>query len=430
MNRLERELRTFRPAGLTLPGFPAEFVWPRYEGRCVGNIMPTVAGLLGAEMPGTLPSLAPDLLAGLTDGVKRVVLLIMDAMGWLQLQEVMARYDDLVFHKLAEKGRLAPITTTFLSTTNSVTNCIWSGHSSMEHGLLAFALYLREWMMAIEAIGFSSVNEMFANTLLKWDFDPEAFLPVPSAGEVLGPQGVTTVGVIHKAYMTTPLSRIQFRGIEDVRGHSYASDLWVTLRQALADHRDERLLVGGYWAAVDTLAHKHGPDDETGEAEMRAISMLMDELFLKQLPPEDREGTLLLITADHGQVRTPVSEIAVLPDHPELRDMLWMAPMGESRVPFFYTRNGQTDAAMAYLKAHFGDQYAFATREQFLQSGLLGPGKMHPEVPYRVGDIVGIARGQHAFAWDQWDAERLLGRHGSLAPEEMLVPFMAVRLDA
>ena len=37
----------------------------------------------------------------------------------------------------------------------------------------------------------------------------------------------------------------------------------MTLRQALADNRDKPLLLGGYWPAVDTLAHKYGPDDET-----------------------------------------------------------------------------------------------------------------------------------------------------------------------
>ncbi len=431
MHQLERELRSYRPQSLQgSMDLPDEFVWPRYGGRCVGNLAQTAAGLLGAELPGALPALDANILGDLTEGVKRVVLLVMDAMGWLQLQRVMAQRDDLIFHSLAEKGRLIPITTTFLSTTNSVLSTIWSGHPPLEHGLLGFELYLREWMMAVEAIGFSSVNELFANTLLKWGFEPEKFLAVPSVGQVLGPQGVSTVSVIHKNFTTTPLSRMHFRGADEVRGHSYASDLWVALRQALMDYRGKRLLLGGYWPAVDTLAHKYGPDDETAEAEMRAISMLMETLFLEQLEPEDRDGTLLLFTADHGQMRTPASETAVLDDHPQLRDMLWMAPVGESRVPFFYTRNGQTDAAWEYLEGHFGDQFVFVSREQILQSGLLGPGKMYAEVPYRLGDITGIAKGPHAFSWDQEDAERLLGRHGGLTPEEMLVPLLAARLDA
>jgi hypothetical protein len=238
------------------------------------------------------------------------------------------------------------------------------------------------------------------------------------------------VAVTHKQYTTTPLSQMHYRSVSEVRGYSYASDLWVTLRRALAANRGRRLLLGGYWAAVDTLAHKYGPDDETGEMEIRALSTLMREIFFERLDPADRDGTLLLITADHGQVRTPKSAVAVYEDHPHLKDLLWMPPVGESRVPFFYVRPGVYGDALDYLQGTFGDRFMFASREQVLTSGLLGPGPVYREVPFRLGDIVGFAKGASAFAWSDEDAERLTGRHGGLAAEEMLVPLLALRLDA
>jgi predicted AlkP superfamily pyrophosphatase or phosphodiesterase len=159
-----------------------------------------------------------------------------------------------------------PITTTFLSTTNSVLSAIWTGRPPAQHGLLAYNLYLREWMMAVEAIGFSSPFEPFTNTLLRWGYDPEAFLPVPSLGQVLSGQGVKTVAVTLSRFTETPLSRMHNRGADEVIGHSYASDLWVTLREVLAEHRGERLLLGGYWPAVDSLAHKHGQKWRSGRS--------------------------------------------------------------------------------------------------------------------------------------------------------------------
>jgi hypothetical protein len=164
--------------------------------------------------------------------------------------------------------------------------------------------------------------------------------------------------------------------------------------------------------------------------EIRSISMLMEEIFLKRLSSADRDGTLLLITADHGQVSTPKSAVAVYEDYPELKRLLWLPPMGESRVPFFYVRNGAYDDAMAYLQTTFGDMFAFASREQVLGSGVLGPGPLYGEVPFRLGDIIGFAKGQYAFGWSESDAERLAGRHGGMAPEEMLVPLLALRMDA
>jgi hypothetical protein len=430
IDRLETALRAYRPEGA--PDLPEHFVWPRYEGRSVGNLASTVGNILGADLPRLmLPALEDDLLDGMLDGVERVVLMVVDALGWLQLRRAMAKYDDLVFHRLAERGRLLPITTTFLSTTNSVLSCIWTGRPPVQHGLLAYELYLREWMMAVEAIGFSSPHEPFSGTLTKWGFDPLEFLPVPSLGQILTHRGIHSGAVILKQFTTTPLSRMHFRGINEVRGHRYASDLWLALRQVLAANRGRKFLLGGYWPAVDTLAHRHGPEDASGDGEIRAFSMLMDELFLKELPSEDRDGTLLLMTADHGQIRTPEEAVVVMADHPELLDMLWLPPVGESRVPFFYVRHGRYDAAWNYLHEHFGDDFVFLPREEVLASGLLGPpGDIYAEVPFRLGDIIGFARGDGAFGRRREDAKRLTGRHGGLTPEEMLVPLLALRLDA
>ncbi len=432
VSKLESDLRSYLPDNPAAGALelPAHLVWPRYDGRSVGNLAATAARALGVRLQGVLPPLAEDLLDGMLDGVKRVMLLVMDAMGWMALRAAMDRGPDLVFHRLAERGRLVPLTTTFLSTTNSVLSAIWTGHPPVEHGLLAFELYLREWMMAVEAIGFSSPFEPFTNTLTRWGFDPEVFLPVPSVAQQLGPQGIPTYAVIHKQFTTTPLSRMHFRGVKEVRGHSYASDFWLTLRQVLEATRGRRALIGGYWPAVDTLAHKHGPEDVSGESEIRAISLLMEDIFLRRLAPEDRKGTLLLMTADHGQIGSPAEACAVYADHPALRDSLWLPPVGESRVPFFYVRNGMFDVAWSYLNAHFGEDFTFLTRDQVLASGLLGPGVMHPEVPFRLGDIIGVAKRNGAFARTKEDVKRLAGRHGGLTPEEMLVPLLAVRLDA
>ena len=431
MSAGERELREYRPAPALCDGLglPAHLVWPRYEGRSVGNLAATVGRALGVPLDGVLPPLADELLDGMLDGVKRVILLVMDAMGWMALRRVMATDAGLVFHRLAEQGRLMPLTTTFLSTTNSVLSSIWTGCPPAQHGLLGYELYLREWMMAVEAIGFSSPFAPFSNTLLAWGFDPEAFLPVPSLAQRLAPFGVPTYSVIQKGLTSTPLSRMHFRGAKEVRGHSYGSDFWLTLRRTLSAQGNGRRLIAGYWSAVDTLAHKFGPEDESGEVEIRSIAMLMEDVFLRRLTPEEREGTLLLMTADHGQIHTPARQVVAAEAHPALLDMLWMPPVGEGRVPFFYVRDGAHDDAWAYLHEAFGGEFTFLSRAQLLESGLLGPGEVYREVPYRLGDIIGIATGNGAFTRTKEGVERLPGRHGGLSPEEMLVPLLAVRLE-
>lgn len=426
--QLEHDLRTYRPAGMG--SLPAEFVWPRYEGQCVGNLAATVARALrvapAAEM---LPPLRADLLDGMLDGVRRVILIVVDALGWEQVQRARAQHPGLVFNRLAEQGRVLPLTTTFLSTTNSVLSAIYTGRPSAQHGLLAYEIFLREWLMVIEAIGFSSPHEAFARTLLKWEFDPLTFLPGATLAECLAAQGVPTDMLTLNAYTASPLSRMHFRGAREVRGHVFASEFWLALRQMVEEHRGERCFLSAYWSAVDNLAHRFGPADETGEVEILSLGMLLDEVFLKRLKPQDREGTLLLLTADHGQITTAPADAVVLDDHPQLRDALLFRPVGETRVPFLHARGGQVEAVGAYVQAHLSEAFTWLTRDEFLASGLLGPGTPHPEAQHRLGDYIGLSHGTRFLAKNAEGAKKPIGRHGGLHPGEMLVPLMAVRLD-
>jgi hypothetical protein len=425
---LEHDLRTYRPAGYE--HLPEDFVWPRYEGLSVGNIPATVARLLGARPRRLLPPLRADLLDGLTDGVRRIVLLLVDGLGWEQLQRMLAQDDTLIFHRLAERGRLLPLTTVFPSTTNNVLATLRTGVSPVQHGLLAYELYLREWQMAVECISFSPLAAQGSAALEDWGFEGETFLPVPSLAQLLSVQGVLTYQVIAKHIMGGALSQMYFRGMREIYPHVFASDFWYTVREVLQAHRNDRFLLSAYWSAVDTLGHHHGPRHGTALNEVRALSHLLKTSFLNELEPADREGTLLLMLADHGHVTTPAERGIALEDHPALADMLRLPTLGESRAPFFYARPGHLDAARAYLEEHFADQMLYLDQGEVLDSGLLGPGDPYREVEHRLGDLVGLMKADVAFARDHDNLEHLRGRHGGLTAAEMLVPLLAVRLDA
>jgi len=62
-----------------------------------------------------------------------------------------------------------------------------------------------------------------------------------------------------------------------------------------------------------------------------------------------------------------------------------------------------------------------------VQSGLFGPGKPHPQLLDRLGDLIVYGRGDTYLWWANKD-NPLIGRHGGFSPEEMLVPFLAVNL--
>jgi hypothetical protein len=150
---------------------------------------------------------------------------------------------------------------------------------------------------------------------------------------------------------------------------------------------------------------------------------------LERLTPAQREGTLFLLTADHGGLSTPRRSSVQLDQHATLRDALAMPPVGESRVPFLHTRPDTMADARAYVEEELGQAFGLLTRQQVLSSGLLGPSPLAVETPHRLGDLVGVARGDHYLARASHQL-KMRGRHGGLTPTEMLVPLLGVRLDA
>ncbi|MDY7042050.1 MAG: alkaline phosphatase family protein [Chloroflexota bacterium] len=426
---IEAELRQKQLPALAGRLPPGEFVLPDYDGLCLANIPATIAALLGAELPGACPPLRPELWRGWADGVRRVIFILVDALGYLQLRKAMARGDAPAWNRLAERGELFPITTIFPSTTNAVLTTMWTGYSPAAHGLLAFELYLREFGVVASALFFWPVAYHQHDMLVEWGLKPKEFVPVPAVGDVLRKQGIAMRTFTRERYIESALSQMHRRGLERIDGFVGASDFWVGLRRALGDSQEERLLISAYWDEVDGISHKYGPDDDSWFVELRTIGHMMEKEFLQRLSPAERDGTLLIITADHGVVPT-LPEMAVkLDDHPVLRDALLIPPVGESRAPFFYPRAGHHETVRNYLDGELGDAFVTLERSTVLESELLGPGPVYRETPYRLGDLLALPRGQHYLAKKEKSLD-MLGRHGGLSPVEMLVPLFIARLDA
>jgi hypothetical protein len=407
---------------------PGEFVLPDYDGLCLANIPATVAAILNGELPGACPPLRPELWRGWADGVRRVIFLLVDAAGYLQLREAMARGDVPAWSRLAERGAFFPITTVFPSTTNAVLTTLWTGYSPAAHGLLAYELYLREFGVAASALFFWPVACHQHDLLVEWGLEPKDFVPVPALGETFSRQGIAVRTFTRERYIDSALSQIHRRGLERIDGFVGASDLWVGLRRALSESQTGQLFINAYWDVVDGISHKYGPNDDSWSTELRNIGHMLEEEFLRRLTPAERDGTLLIITADHGMIPTPPELAVRLDDHPTLRDALLIPPMGESRAPFLYPHPDQVETVRTYLTGELSDAFVTLERNTVLESGLLGPGPIYRETPYRLGDLVALARGNHYLAKKE-KSLTMLGRHGGLGPVEMLVPLFIVRLD-
>jgi len=422
-------LETNRLPGLDIDG---SFIYPDYSGGSILNIPASLCRLMGVPDLNGNP-LHAEILTPLLDGgpVRRIVLVLIDALSLHRLQR-WTQGGGLgetapVWNHLAQGGLLAPLTSIVPSTTSAAITSLWTGRSAAEHGVAGYELWLKEYGVVANMITQSPITfRNGASSLTQAGFDPEKYLPFTTLGTHFSAHGVKTYALQHHSILHSGLSKMFFRDV-NVQGFSTPSDLWVNARHLLETHSDERMYTWVYWGELDHLSHLYGPDDERIVAEFASFSTAFERLFLSRLSPEARRETMVILTADHGQIHTRKHSNYDINHHPEFIGRLHLQPTGENRMAYLYLRPGQYDEVTGYLNRTWPDQFRLVDPAAAVEKGLFGPGQPHPRLLDRLGDVIVAARGS-AYWWWADKENKLQGRHGGLSPDEMLVPFLAARL--
>lgn len=365
---------------------------PDYRAANLTGVVPALMAER-SERPGWLPEAART--------AEQVILLVLDGLGWGQLQE-----------RLALAPRLAslaggPITSVAPSTTACALTSLVVGAPPSEHGIVGYRVLVE---------GPTGPEVM---NVLKWrtpSGDARPFVD-PSAFQVASPFGGRAVPVVSKAaFAGTGFTVAHQRGARQV-GWYESSGLAVDVAEAA---REGEPFIYAYYDGVDRTAHVYGFDDHY-DAELAAVDRIVGDL-LDVLPPE----TALVVTADHGQV--DVGRRVIELDHEVLARV--SAVSGEARFRWLHTPSGSEGDARELADMcldRYGDQAWVATFDQVDREGWLG-GPVRPEFRSRLGDVAVVPFAPVAYLEPGEAAEnRLVCRHGSLTADEMFVPLVASR---
>ena len=398
---------------------------PHYGGYSILNVPATVCAALGVPSPSPHPPLGDEIMARISPA-DRVILVVVDGMRWDLLLTALEEGLLPEWQRLAEEGVLAPITSVSPSTTSAALSTLWTARSPTEHGVMGYEMWMRRYGVMANTIAHQpSTYRKEGGSLTLAGFKPQEFLPYAPLGLHFAKHDVKSFAFHHFVIANSSFSKALLQGTE---GKSFATqaELWFNLRDLLRSERG-KLFVWIYWAKVDEFEHKYSPQDERVLAELHSFGWHMEQYFLKRLTAEERRRTLILITADHGQISTPDNPNFYLRNHPALMETMHLFPGGEHRLMYLYPRLGQAQKMMDYFEEQWPGLFNIAPSEQILRSGLFGPGEPHPELQHRVGDFVAIAQ-RDAYIWWPEKRNHLLGRHGGVAREEMLVPLLAANL--
>jgi len=364
------------------------------------DVLPAAAALIGAARS------TDDLRLVHALGVRRrVIVVVVDGMG-LRLLERMRPHAPLIASVLdGQVGRLTPMSCTFPSTTPTSLVSLGTGTNPGQHGVLGFTVLVPGSDRVLTHIAWGD------------EPDPETWQPAPTWFERLAAAGVATGVVLPAPFRGSGLTRAAYRGA-DFHGLARDED---AAHRILSVLPDDRGLVYGYTAALDTAAHLYG----IASAQWSAAAAQVDGLLTRiteRLPAD----TALLVTADHGGLDVPADGRIDLDADPALSAGL-RAVAGEPRVRYLHTVPGASADVEAVWREVLGDRADVLTRDAAVDSGLFGPvTEAHRE---RIGDLVVICRGETvvlATGHEPPEVSKLVGFHGALTPAETEIPLIAI----
>lgn len=366
-------------------------VLPDYKGANLAGLIPALLAPPGRR-PGWLPDAARD--SG------QVVLLVVDGLGWLQLQD----RQDLAPHLSSMAG--GPITSVVPSTTATALTSLTVGAPPAEHGIVGYRV------VVTGPTGPEVLNVLRWKTLsgdARGFVEPHAFQPLPPF------QGHRVPVVSKSEFAGTGFTEAHQRDTP-VAGWALASSLAVEVGALLAAGEP---FVYAYYEGVDKIAHIRGFGAHY-DAELVALDRMVGDL-LDLLPP----GAALAVTADHGQVE--VGPGAVMLDERVIEETALVS--GEGRFRWLHAQPGEASVGRlaALAEEAYQEEAWVVTADQMEAEGWFG-GRLRPEFRARVGDVAVVPYEPVAYL-DPADGGdvRLVCRHGSLTPEEMLVPLIARR---
>jgi hypothetical protein len=189
-----------------------------------------------------------------------------------------------------------------------------------------------------------------------------------------------------------------------------------------------------YLPTVDAFSHEMGVAHPETDARLGAICNAIEREIVGKLDPAVAEETLLIVTADHGEVdATPETtiDLGTLDLETHLRRDEGGAPipaLGGPRNLQFHTRNGDREALRADLETGLAPLDPLVLeRETILDEGLFGDREPSERFLERCPDLLAVPK--KGFAWYEDGHLDNVGMHGGMHPDETLVPFAAARID-
>lgn len=399
---------------------------PLYDSYCFSNIPNLVFDLLTGQKTSAMPL---DVLGDLPQSCDNVILLYVDAFGWRFFERYAEKYPFL--KRIIEQGVVSKITSQFPSTTAAHMGTVHTGTPVGEHGIYEWFYYEPLLDRMISPLIFSYAGDEESGTL---KLPPRVKLhhlfgqmPIYTR---LKHAGVNSYVFQSAEFTPSPFSYAVFSDAKVIPFKSFSQGL-VDLASAVTKASGKSYFYY-YFETIDTLGHRFGVNSKQFDAEVDTFFTALERLLQPELTP----NTLLLITADHGQVEvSPKTTVYLNQAAPTLRNFIrrndeggLLVPAGSARDIFLHIEPQFLDEAFALLTdlpQLQGKAEVYRTADLIAQ-GYFGGASEH--FLNRIADLVVLPYAGESVWWYQAGRfeQPFWGHHGGLTPQELHIPLLAM----
>ena len=370
------------------------FCEPAYGVRSLGDVVPAVARALGSPV-GAAPT-------GLSlPAARSYVVFLIDGLG----ARLLERYAHAAPYLSSLLATSSPATAGVPSTTSTSLTSLGTGLTPGAHGLVGFTTRI------------PGTGELLNALLWDHDVEPTEWQPHTTAFSSLQSAGVRVTVVNKREFDGSGLTVAAHRGADYV-GVDRVGERIAAVVAASTPQAGQSALTYVYDGDLDWTGHRWGVASSQWLQQLAMIDHEAEQL--REALPADRR---LVVIADHGMVDVDADARIDVAAEPDLRAGVALVG-GEARFRHLYCAGGAVPDVVATWREVLGARADVLTRADAIGRGWFGP--VDPSVLPRIGDVVVACRGEFAvLSTDGFPYEaRLIGMHGSLTPDEMLIPVL------
>lgn len=380
-----------------------EILMPNYN----NSILNMVTSILKHYNVQTNHDSLPKLDTILERKYKNIVLVVLDGMG-----------ENVLKHASCEgifsNHKIDTITSVYPCTTTAALTTYYTGKAPIETGWLAWSQYFKEYGRAIDMLPY--MDSYTGKPLPRDKFDAYELLKYTTTYEQISKASPNI-----KSYEIKPshcdMKHDKCIHIKDLEG--LCSSIETLCKN------DEEKYVFAYFDSPDNINHKHGWDSDI----TKEFILYAENLFKKLEDNLKNTDTLIIISADHGHNNIHKNYNAMKLE--DLTDCFIMPPSLEPRFVSFWIKYDKRDYFVKKFKEKFEGEFLLYSKEEFMNSNLLGYGTKNKKIDDFIGDYVAIAISDASINLGTYLNEEKplkLSNHCGLTKNEMEVPLIVFDL--